>query len=102
LGGPIYSFTHLLFYALRSALRALPHAIKMNSKNKKSLKTWVDQWKITGPAIDKIRRKEIMTIDTSRAIQNLSDVFESSIKRNPLRHSSGLVEMQSYFRKMRS
>ena len=74
----------------------------MNGKNKKSLKAWVDQWKITGPVIDKIRRKEIMTIDTSRAIQNLSDVFESSIRLHPLRKSSGLIEMQSYFRKMRS
>jgi hypothetical protein len=74
----------------------------MNSKNKKALKAWVDQWKITGPAIDKIRRKEITTIDTSRVIKNLSDVFESSIRLNPLRKSSGLVEMQFYFRKMRS
>ena len=74
----------------------------MNGKNKKSLKAWVDQWKITGPVIDKIRRKEIMTIDTSRVIKNLSDVFESSIRLNPLRKSSGLVEMQCHFRKMRS
>jgi len=70
-------------------------------KNEDSLKNFVEQWKITGPLLENIKRKEIREIDTETAIKNLEDVFESSLKLYPLRESSGLVDMQLFFRKLK-
>jgi hypothetical protein len=72
-----------------------------NDKRYLAMKQWADQWQRTGKVLDSIKIQELRSIDTSRSIQNLSDAFESSLRMNPLRKSSGMVDMQFYFRKIK-
>ncbi|MBN1783221.1 hypothetical protein JW948_18945 [bacterium] len=74
----------------------------MTEKSRNDLKKYVEQWKKTGPILEEIRRKEIREINTTQVILNLSDAFDICLKSNHLRDSSGLVEMQSLLRRLRS
>ena len=66
-----------------------------------SLKEYVERWRKLGPLLEEIHNREIRETDTTQAIIDLSDAFESDLKLNPPRESSGLVEMQYYFKKLR-
>jgi|HubBroStandDraft_2_1064218.scaffolds.fasta_scaffold442177_2 hypothetical protein len=65
------------------------------------MKKWVETWKTTGPLLEKIRREEIRKTSTVKAMQNLADAFDSAAFLYPLRPSSGLVEQQALFQKLR-
>ena len=65
------------------------------------MKKWVETWKTTGPILEKIRREEIRKVSTVLAMQQLAGAFDSSTYMHPPRESSGLVEQQAFFRKLR-
>ena len=64
-------------------------------------KKWVATWKTAGPLLEKIRRDEIRKVSTVEAMQLLAGAFDSGAFMFPLRKSSGLVEQQALFQKMR-
>jgi|LAHU01.1.fsa_nt_gb hypothetical protein len=70
----------------------------MKSMTKAQWKQFVDQWKTTGPVLEKIRRDELRKLtydyDTADALLEIGDRFGRS------RKTSGLVEMQRWFMKM--
>jgi hypothetical protein len=65
------------------------------------VKKWVETWKTTGPILEKIRRDEIRKVSTMQAMQHLAGAFDSAAFMHPPRKSSGLVEQQALFQKMR-
>jgi hypothetical protein len=62
---------------------------------------WVETWKTTGPILEKIRRDEIRRVSTVTAMQHLAGAFDSGAHMHPPRKSSGLVEQQALFQKLR-
>jgi hypothetical protein len=62
---------------------------------------WVETWKQAGPELEAIRRKEIEKIDTLESLAGLEDAFNYALRALPPRQSSGLVEMQRWFAKLR-
>jgi hypothetical protein len=62
---------------------------------------WVETWKQAGPALEAIRRKEIEKIDPLESLAGLEDAFNYSLHALPPKESSGLVEMQRWFAKLR-
>lgn len=64
------------------------------------LRYWVETWRRAGNELEKIRRRELQTIDTATVVRQLleSPTFHADL---PLRTTSGLVEQQAWFSKLR-
>ena len=65
------------------------------------LRRWVDTWRQAGQELDDVRRRELESIDTQEAIRQLfgdGDYVDDS----PPKVTSGLVEQQAWFAKLRT
>jgi hypothetical protein len=69
--------------------------------DKKQGKKWVEAWRRAGVKLNELKREELRNIDTQQSLLNLADAFESCLLHHPPRASSGLVEQQRWFRKLR-
>jgi len=73
---------------------------QLTDHEREQLREYVERWKEVGPELEKIRRKDIENADTQRAVQILfSD--EVDCPHVPRRTTSGLVEQQAWFSKLR-
>jgi hypothetical protein len=61
----------------------------------------VRTWKEAGPLLEEIRRREVREADTVKVLALLEDAFDHGVRTRPPRPSSGLVEMQAWFAKLR-
>ena len=64
------------------------------------LRQWVARWKRVGPELEAIREREIREADTVKAVRDLFGDEELTFLPPP-RLSSGLVEQQAWFAKLR-
>jgi len=64
--------------------------------------SWVEGWKRAGQRLSELKKMELRTISTEDALQNLADAFESCRLQFATRPSSGLVEQQRWFSKLRT
>lgn len=64
------------------------------------IRRWVETWKQAGPELAAIRHQEIREADNVKVLAALEDVFNHAATL-PLRETSGMVEMQKYFAKLR-
>ncbi len=71
-----------------------------NAKDEK-LAEWVKSWQATGIELEKIRRGKIRNEQISEAILALSDASASALRYNSPSATSGLVEMQKWFKLLR-
>ena len=62
---------------------------------------WVAAWRRAGERLAELKREELRNIDTQHSLLNLADAFESCHLHHPPRTTSGLVEQQRWFRKLR-
>jgi len=67
---------------------------------KAPLKTFVEQWERLRPELEKIRRRELKTVSTPQALQNLAGAFEDCRRRFKPKPTSGLVELQAWLKKL--
>ncbi len=74
----------------------------METKEQMSMQAWVDNWKSLGPILEKLQLKEHFASDLAVSLLSLSDVTEASVKANPPKPYSGLIEMQRLFAKIRT
>jgi hypothetical protein len=65
------------------------------------LRRWVETWRRAGERLAQIRRAEIESIDTRQAVEQIfaSDKLPISVPALP---TSGLVEQQAWFARLRS
>jgi hypothetical protein len=68
---------------------------------KEMIRRWVETWKQAGPELEKIRLREVREEDNLLSLQLLAPLFELAARSEPPQPSSGLVEMQRYFAKLR-
>jgi hypothetical protein len=81
----------------------LPSAILRDTRimdERELMRRWVEAWKEAGPVLDAIRRQEIRQDDNLKVLALLECAFNQVVREMPLRPSSGLVEMQSWFAKL--
>jgi hypothetical protein len=69
--------------------------------DREKMRLWVETWKRAGPELEAIRREEIEKADNAKALDLLEDVFNDALESRPPRESSGMVEMQAWFAKLR-
>jgi hypothetical protein len=73
----------------------------MQSGTTSGLSARVGQWQRAGEVMDGVRREEIQGAETARALRNFTGAVLAELRRRPERTTSGLVEQQRWFRKLR-
>ena len=68
---------------------------------REQIRRWVQTWKEAGPELEAIRRREIAEADTRHDLELLEGAFNHGVRTSPPTTTSGLVEMQRYFAKLR-
>ncbi len=66
------------------------------------VRRWVAAWEEAAPKLEAIRREEIRRTDTLETLAALEGAFNHALRTRPMRPSSGMVEMQAAFAKLRS
>ncbi len=69
----------------------------MQDQNKSDIGNWIHHWEKVGEVLEHSRRTRLLNVNVSQAIENLDDAFESALLNTPIKLTSGLVEMQSWF-----
>jgi hypothetical protein len=70
-------------------------------EDREMIRSWVRTWKEAGPELEAIRRREIHNADNLKVLALLEGAFNHAARTMPPRQSSGMVEMQERFRKLR-
>ena len=73
----------------------------MDMQERRRMRQWVRNWQATGPVLERLRAEAIRNADTAAAIEQLSDAFESARRQCPPATTSGLVEQQRWFARLR-
>ena len=64
-------------------------------------KQWVDTWQKAGQALEQMETEELRTMDAREAILKIIPICDWCFEHGEPRTTSGLVELQYYFAKMR-
>ena len=72
----------------------------MASDTKSELRAFVETWRIASERLEALRREDLRTVETSDHIEALAGAFEATLE-GPVRKSSGLVEQQKIFARMK-
>ena len=73
----------------------------MNESEKENIRRWLAGWQTAGPILERLRVEAIRNSDTAAAIEQLSDAFESALRHYLPPATSGLVEQQRIFARLR-
>jgi hypothetical protein len=63
------------------------------------MRLWVETWRRAGEELEEIRRRELEQTDTRKAVRQIFGSAVSSLQRAS--DTSGLVEQQSWFARLR-
>jgi hypothetical protein len=70
-------------------------------QDRERLREWVETWRRVGPELEEIRRREIEEMDTRQAIRQIFGSPEFFFRHLEAPATSGLVEQQRWFAKLR-
>jgi hypothetical protein len=73
----------------------------MKEPEKKQIKKWVETWKHAGAALKEVKRQELQRFDYAKNQMMIDEMLQWAHDHRKIRLTSGLVEMQRYFMKMR-
>ena len=62
---------------------------------------WARHWEEAGPELDALRMEEIRDADNLQVLALLEPAFNQALRSRPMRTTSGMVEMQALFAKLR-
>jgi len=69
--------------------------------DREAIKKWVETWKTAASALDKIRRDELMAFDYEKNFEIIDSMLQYACDHAEIRLTSGLVEQQRLFMKLR-
>jgi hypothetical protein len=73
----------------------------MDDSEEQRVRQWVRNWEEAAPVLERLRDEAIRHSDTAAAIEQLSDAFESARLHWSPPTTSGLVEQQRLFARLR-
>lgn len=73
----------------------------MTEAEREMTKRRIQQWADAAPVMQALRDEEVRRTNTTDAILQLNDAFQSALLHYAARETSGLVEQQAWFSKMR-
>jgi hypothetical protein len=68
---------------------------------REAMRRWVETWKQAGPELEAILRQEIEKIDVQKELAALEGAFNHAVRTVHPEPTSGLIEMQDWFSKLR-
>ena len=76
--------------------------IRMASDDKNELRAFVDRWRTASARLDDLRRRDLLDVNVAGRIEALNGAFEAALANRPVRKTSGLVEQQAIFSRLRN
>ncbi len=64
-------------------------------------KRWMAAWRLAGADLERIRQSELRRVDTGQAVRALAGAFLYARRHFPPEPTSGLVEQQRWFARLR-
>jgi len=74
----------------------------MTDLERQRLKERVAQWAAAAPVMQALRDEEVRQSDTEQGIRQLAGIASMTLRDQPPRTESGLVEQQAWFAKLRA
>ena len=74
----------------------------MKDSDQKHIKKWIDTWKRAGSALKEIKRRELQSFDYEKNQAIIDEMLQWAFDHRKVRLTSGLVEQQRYFMKMKN
>jgi hypothetical protein len=101
--GRFFKLRKLIISGLKSALIKNKITIRtMIESERKIIKKWIDVWKETDKALQEIKIQELRSEDYyEKNKQFLNEMLQYAFEHRTVRLSSGLVEQQKFFMKLR-
>ena len=75
--------------------------IKMKDSDQKQIKKWIDTWQHAGSALKEIKRRELQGFDYEKNRAIIDEMLQWAHDHRKVRLTSGLVQQQRYFMKMK-
>lgn len=72
----------------------------MDASETTRLRAWVQNWKVVGSELERLRHQKIRNAITPESIQLFDLAFKAALRNTPPRTNSGLVEFQRFLRKL--
>ncbi len=69
--------------------------------DQEKMRKWVETWKKYGPELEAIRQQEVRDADNALSLAQLGRAFDYATRSRPPGESSGMIEMQRLFAKLR-
>ena len=66
-----------------------------------ALKRYAQNWREVGPLLEAMRDRELVETPLPVAMAQLAEMIDSAVHLEPLEPTSGLVEMQQVFARLR-
>jgi hypothetical protein len=73
----------------------------MDDSERERLKQWVETWKRAGPELERIRREELRAFQYEKNMALIDSLLQVGCDHRVPRATSGLVEQQRRFRRLR-
>jgi hypothetical protein len=73
----------------------------MKNSDRKKIKRWVETWKRAGRALDEVKRRDLREYDYFKNQTIIDEMLQWAVDNQNVRLTSGLVEQQRLFMKMR-
>ena len=73
----------------------------MSDSEKAQLRDYAARWQLAAPLLDAQRDEDVRRSDTAASIASFGRLWNDAIKKSPPTDTSGLVEQQQLFRKLR-
>ena len=73
----------------------------MTGKESSEIKDWIANWQKTGPMLEDLCIEEYRAKGLAATLLSLGDVTKASLLAHPPKPTSGIIEMQRLFAKMR-
>jgi len=74
----------------------------MRDENRERMRAWVETWKRAGSALQRVKTEELRSEDYGKDFELIDGMLEWVVDHARERKTSGLVEQQRLFRKMRN
>ena len=72
----------------------------MSDNQEKELRAFVERWRLAAAKFEELRRKDLRNVTVAEHIETMNGAFEAALSTQT-RSTSGLVEQQAIFAKMR-
>ena len=73
----------------------------MDVKEKEDIKKWIKYWELAGIALKEVKKNELVSFNYAKNMELLDEMLQWAHENRTIRISSGLIDQQRLFVKLR-